>query len=157
MRMLEARSKGKEIKFNKLLLAVPALCDAISSTLHYIALNFISGSIYLMLRGGTIVTTLMFSILFLKFKARRHHLVGSAMAIVGVLVVGMSNILFSDGASSDGTVVHVGLCRGNNLLGMGLLFSVSSLMGSSLSINKNSWVSIIFNHFKLLVMKEFLG
>lgn len=92
---------------NKLLLAVPAICDAISSTLHYIALNFISGSVYLMLRGGTIVTTLLFSIIFLKFKVRQHHLLGSGLALLGVLVVGFSNIFFSHGSSGGSTVIKM--------------------------------------------------
>ena len=68
MRMLEAKSKGKEIKMNKFLLAIPAFCDFVTSTLQYIALNFIPGSVYQMMRGGTIVTTFIFSIVFLKSK-----------------------------------------------------------------------------------------
>lgn len=51
LRMLEAKSKGKKIEFNPLLLAIPAFCDFLSSTLQYVALNFISASVYQMLRG----------------------------------------------------------------------------------------------------------
>jgi drug/metabolite transporter (DMT)-like permease len=53
---------------NKFWLAIPALCDFITSTMQYIALNFISGSVYQMMRGGTIITTFIFSIIFLKAK-----------------------------------------------------------------------------------------
>ncbi len=53
---------------NKFLLAIPAMCDFVTSTLKYIALNFIPGSVYQMMRGGTIVTTFLFSIIFLKIK-----------------------------------------------------------------------------------------
>jgi len=52
MRLLEAKSKGKKIDMNPLLLAVPAFCDCLTSTMQYIALNFISGSVYQMLRGN---------------------------------------------------------------------------------------------------------
>jgi drug/metabolite transporter (DMT)-like permease len=51
MRLLDAKSKGKKIDMNPLLLAIPAFCDCLTSTMQYIALNFISGSVYQMLRG----------------------------------------------------------------------------------------------------------
>ena len=53
---------------NVFLLAIPSVCDLITSTLQYIALNFIPGSVYQMMRGGAIVTTFIFSICFLKVK-----------------------------------------------------------------------------------------
>jgi hypothetical protein len=51
MRMLEAKSKGKKLDMNPLWLAIPAFCDCLTSTMQYFALNFISGSVYQMLRG----------------------------------------------------------------------------------------------------------
>lgn len=99
MDMLEARSKGKEIKMNKFLLAIPAFCDFVTSTLQYIALNFIPGSVYQMMRGGTIITTFIFSIVFLKAKVQKPQIAGSALAFIGVLVVGTSNMIFSSSSS----------------------------------------------------------
>lgn len=86
---------------NKFLLAIPALCDFITSTLQYIALNFIPGSVYQMMRGGTIVTTFIFSIVFLKSKVQKHQILGSALALIGVLIVGTSNMVFSDSSSGS--------------------------------------------------------
>lgn len=94
MRAVEAKSKGLEIEFNKLWLAVPAFLDFITATLHYVALNFISGSVYQMMRGGSIVTTLIFSIIFLKSKVTRNQLAGSALVLIGVFIVGLSNMIF---------------------------------------------------------------
>lgn len=92
---------------NKFLLAIPALCDFITSTLQYIALNFIPGSVYQMMRGGTIVTTFLFSIVFLKSKVQKHQILGSALALFGVLIVGTSNMIFSDSSSgSSGAVIY---------------------------------------------------
>ena len=96
---------------NKFLLAIPALCDFITSTLQYIALNFISGSVYQMMRGGTIVTTFIFSIFFLKIRIRKYQIAGSVLALVGVVIVGASNILFSDSSSGSSSVVHIKLFR----------------------------------------------
>lgn len=82
-------------------LAIPALSDFITSTLQYVALNFISGSVYQMMRGGSIVTTLLFSVIFLKVKVMKNQILGAVLALVGVGVVGFSNMLFSDSSSSD--------------------------------------------------------
>lgn len=103
--MLEAKSKGKEIKMNKFLLAIPAFCDFVTSTLQYIALNFIPGSVYQMMRGGTIITTFIFSIVFLKAKVQKHQIAGSALAFIGVLIVGTSNMVFSDSSSGGSSAV----------------------------------------------------
>lgn len=111
MRMLEAKSKGKEIEFNKFLLAIPAISDLITSTLQYVALNFVAGSIYQMMRGGAIVTTFLFSLVFLKMKAQRNQVAGSVLALVGVLIVGASSLLFAESSDDGGDTVIVGLFR----------------------------------------------
>jgi drug/metabolite transporter (DMT)-like permease len=49
-----------------------------------------------MMRGGTIVTTLMFSIIFLKVKVMKNQVFGAGLALFGIIVVGLSNMLFSD-------------------------------------------------------------
>ena len=85
---------------NKLWLAVPALSDLITSTLQYVALNFVAGSVYQMLRGGAIVTTFILSIIFLKIKVQRKQIAGSSLALIGVLIVGASSLIFSSSSSS---------------------------------------------------------
>lgn len=107
MSMLEARSKGKEINMNKFLLAIPAFCDFVNSTLQYISLNFISGSVYQMLRGGTIITTTLLSVFFLKVKILRHQYIGCALAFIGVFIVGFSSLIFSDDSGSGASKVFM--------------------------------------------------
>ena len=94
---------------NKFLLAVPAFCDFVTSTLQYIALNFISGSVYQMMRGGTIVTTFLFSILFLKSKVKKSQIVGSLFALIGVTIVGASNMIFTSSGSGSTDKVYFNL------------------------------------------------
>jgi len=107
VRRMEATSKGKLIEFNKLILAIPAISDLITSTLQYVALNFVTGSVYQMMRGGTIVSTFLFSIVFLKMKAQKNQIAGSALALIGVFIVGASSLIFtkSSGSGSDMQVV----------------------------------------------------
>ena len=86
---------------NKFLLAVPAFCDFVASTLQYISLNFISGSVYQMMRGGTI-TTFVFYIVFLKVKVKKVKS-GDAFLLLLELLIGLSNMDFSssDPGSAD--------------------------------------------------------
>jgi len=77
-------------------LCFPAFFDFISSTLQYAALNFISPSIYQMLRGGTIISTFCLSVILLKFKIKKFQLLGTSLALIGILIVGGGNIIFSD-------------------------------------------------------------
>ena len=104
-RMLEARNKGKEIKMNKFLLIVPAIGDFFTSTLVYTSLNFIPGSVYQMLRSGSIATTFLFSIVFLHAKILRHQIFGSIFALLGITIVGFSNLIFSDSSASTTDIV----------------------------------------------------
>lgn len=69
------------------------------------ALNFVAGSVYQMMRGGAIVTTFLFSIFFLKMKAQRNQVAGSVLALVGVLIVGASSLLFADSSGDGGDSV----------------------------------------------------
>lgn len=96
---------------NKFLLAIPAFCDFVTSTLQYIALNFIPGSVYQMMRGGTIVTTFIFSIIFLHSKVEKNQILGAGLALFGVLIVGTSNMLFSSSGSGAADAVLIYLCR----------------------------------------------
>jgi drug/metabolite transporter (DMT)-like permease len=111
MRMLEAKTQGKEPTFNKFLLAIPAISDLVTSTLQYVALNFVAGSVYQMMRGGAIVTTFIFSIIFLKMKAQRNQIFGSIFALIGVLIVGASSLIFSSSSDSGGDTVLFLLSR----------------------------------------------
>lgn len=96
---------------NKFLLAIPAFCDFITSTLQYISLNFIPGSVYQMMRGGTIVTTFLLSIVFLKTKVKKCQIAGSVLALVGVTIVGASNMIFSSSGSGSTDSVNIILFR----------------------------------------------
>ena len=115
MRMLEAKSKGLEVESNKFWLAIPAISDFIASTLQYVALNFISGSVYQMMRGGSIVTTLIFSVIFLKSKVMKNQLAGAGLVLIGVMVVGLSNMIFKDqsgdGASAVIFILFLRVCK----------------------------------------------
>lgn len=58
-----------------------------------------------MMRGGSIVTTFIFSIIFLKIKVMKNQIVGAGLALFGVMIVGFSNMIFSAGSENDQNAV----------------------------------------------------
>jgi drug/metabolite transporter (DMT)-like permease len=96
LRAKQAQEEGKLLEFNRFKFAIPALCDVLASNLQLFALNFIAGSVYQMMRGGTIITTFIFSLIILKMKAKLFQIVGSALAFIGIAIVGVSAMVFSN-------------------------------------------------------------
>ena len=90
---------------NKMWLIVPALSDLLTTTLHYNALNFLAGSVYQMMRGGTIITTLILSIILLGMPVQKKQVAGSSLALIGILIVGISSVAFSSSSSSGSDAV----------------------------------------------------
>lgn len=101
----KALSEGKKLNMNRFLLFIPAVFDLLTSTMQYFAFNFISASAYQMLKGGSILTTFIFSVTLLRQPILRKHLLGSLLALLGVVVVGLANTIFSSQSASNGNQV----------------------------------------------------
>ena len=80
---------------NRLYLFLPGLTDFLASTMQLLSLNFISASAYQMFRGGAIVTTYLFSVLFFNQMVKRKELIGTSIVLVGILIVGVTNVVYS--------------------------------------------------------------
>jgi drug/metabolite transporter (DMT)-like permease len=76
------------------ILALPALCDFIGSTIMTFALVFLPGSIYQMTRGSIMLFTAAFSKIFLKSKIYIHQILALVCIFVGIGLVGLSTIVF---------------------------------------------------------------
>jgi len=90
---------------NKFLLAIPALMDVITSGLNMVALNFVSGSVYQMMKGGSIISTMIFSVIFLKVVVKKRQIFGSILVLIGVFLVGLSNTIFKDSTGVESNIV----------------------------------------------------
>ncbi|EAR90511.2 nucleotide-sugar transporter (macronuclear) [Tetrahymena thermophila SB210] len=97
----QAQLKGLNTKMNYFLLAIPAFADFLTSILHYIALNYMAPSLYQMLRGGVILVTALFSVVFLKRKIYLHNYIGCGLVIIGITLVGSVNYIFPKSSNSD--------------------------------------------------------
>ncbi|EFN78988.1 solute carrier family 35 member F6 [Harpegnathos saltator] len=93
-------TKGTRI-FNPFILLIPALCDMCATSIMYIGLNMTYASSFQMLRGAVIVFTGIFSIVFLHRKLRAWEWTGIAFVIVGLALVGASDMLTSENADMD--------------------------------------------------------
>jgi drug/metabolite transporter (DMT)-like permease len=67
-----AKQMNLKTKINPLLLAIPAACDVIGSTLMNIALTQTAASIYQMIRGIIVLITAAMAMMFLKKKQYRY-------------------------------------------------------------------------------------
>lgn len=94
---LKAESEGKLTKINPFLLIIPTACDFVTSTLTFFALGLMPVSLYSMVRSGGLIVTTIFSVIFLKRKLHRHHLLGLGFIMAGLITVGIVVITQSGG------------------------------------------------------------
>ena len=90
--MLKAKEQGLKTNIFPPLLAIPACCDIVGSTLMFIALTQVAGSVYQMMRGLIVVFTALGSIIFLKRRLHRHHWLGVVVLTVGIGIVGFASL-----------------------------------------------------------------
>ena len=86
---VKAGEKQLNMNPSPLLLAVPAAFDFTASSLMFVALTMTPASVYQMMRGFVTVFAAMFSVIFLKKKQYRHHILGLAMIFVALVEVGI--------------------------------------------------------------------
>ncbi|CEP60033.1 uncharacterized protein LALA0_S01e01486g [Lachancea lanzarotensis] len=111
--------KGKQ----NFILAIPAACDIIASTLLNLALVMIPVSIYQMTRGAIVFFVALFSVVFLGRKVTRMEWTSLAVIVLGVAVVGYSGQ--NSGLQTDETPskqTTESLLLGVSLIVLGLVF-----------------------------------
>ena len=77
---------------NPFIIIIPELFDIGNAFCYYVALNFIPASIYQMLRGGTVLTTYLFTVLILKKQPKKQKVLGCGIVLLGLITVGLVNI-----------------------------------------------------------------
>ncbi len=78
--------------YSSLIFLVPACADVFTSILQMIGLTFISGSTFLMLKGSSIVTTMIFSKILLRKQLQKRHYFGCSLTILGMVIVAGSSM-----------------------------------------------------------------
>eukprot|EP00350_Pseudokeronopsis_sp_OXSARD2_P001375 CAMPEP_0170558574 /NCGR_PEP_ID=MMETSP0211-20121228/36248_1 /TAXON_ID=311385 /ORGANISM="Pseudokeronopsis sp., Strain OXSARD2" /LENGTH=198 /DNA_ID=CAMNT_0010870647 /DNA_START=17 /DNA_END=613 /DNA_ORIENTATION=+ len=94
---------------NPALLAIPAACDTVGSTLMNISLTMIDASIYQMIRGIIVLIVAGMAVVFLKRKQYSHHIVSLAVLFIGVFLVGLSTIVNPAGDGGESSTSALGI------------------------------------------------
>ncbi|EAR87419.1 nucleotide-sugar transporter (macronuclear) [Tetrahymena thermophila SB210] len=104
-KLADAEINGKKTKINPLLLIIPTSCDFVTSTLSFFALEFMPTSLYSMVRGGGLIITTLFSVIFLKRKLYRHHYLGLLTVMIGITTAGVVVTLNSSSGGSQSKII----------------------------------------------------
>lgn len=86
-------SIGGSTNFSPFIFLLPAMCDMTATSTMYIGLNMTYASSFQMLRGALIVFTGLLSVAFLHKKLRGYEWVGILFVIIGLAVVGLSDLI----------------------------------------------------------------
>ena len=92
----KARTQGLKLNGAGPWLLIPALSDFTTTTLQFFGLMMIDPSVYQMLRGGVIIITALFSVVFLKRRISLNQTLGIFLAVIGITIVGISAVLRND-------------------------------------------------------------
>uniref|UniRef100_A0A093VVW0 Uncharacterized protein C12G12.12 n=1 Tax=Talaromyces marneffei PM1 TaxID=1077442 RepID=A0A093VVW0_TALMA len=84
-----------------LMLAAPACCDILGTTMMNAGLLFVAASIYQMTRGALVLFVGLFSVLFLRRKLYLYQWLALVIVVLGVGIVGLSGALFGHGQGHD--------------------------------------------------------
>jgi len=116
------------------LIALPAVCDFLATTLMCLGLTMMAGSVYQMLRGSVILFTSILSVYFLKRVLYRHHFLGISLVIVGLILVGLGALVEKGGKGAQ-----------TDLLGL-LLVIIAQLFSSSQFIIEEKLMAVYSCH-----------
>jgi drug/metabolite transporter (DMT)-like permease len=83
------------------LIAIPASLDFVASNISYFALNMIPSSVWQLSKGGAIITTAIFTRILLKRILTKRRIFGCVLATVGITIVGLSVVIFSDADAKE--------------------------------------------------------
>lgn len=87
--------------YNPLIFLPASICDMCGTSLMYIGLNLTYASSFQMLRGAVIIFTALLSVAFLGRTIRAQMWIGIVGVILGLAVVGLSDILFNTDKNKD--------------------------------------------------------
>ncbi|KAI0901905.1 integral membrane protein [Annulohypoxylon nitens] len=79
-----------------LLLALPAICDILGTTLVNAGLFMVAASIYQMTRGALVLFVGLFSVVFLQRKLHLFQWVSLVGVVAGVALVGLAGVIWPD-------------------------------------------------------------
>ncbi|CAF1291902.1 unnamed protein product [Adineta steineri] len=123
---------GEQV-FNPLIFWGASIFDMLSTCLSYFALNLTTASSFQMLRGSVMVFTAISSVLFLKRRLKLLEWCGIFVVVLGLVIVGLSDLLFDKTPQGNHT-------NGEKVIGIGLIL-----------------LAMIFTSFQVVYEERFIG
>lgn len=90
-------------EFSPFVLFVPAMCDMLATSLMYIGLNLTYPSSFQLLRGSVIIFVGILSVAFLNRTLVKREWIGIGFIMLGLVVVGLSDVVSNDNNGSQYT------------------------------------------------------
>lgn len=115
---------------------VPGLMDLLASVLAYISLNLISGSVWQISRGGTIIATAIFSKLCFRKNFTKSSILGCTLAFIGITLVQIFEVLLSKDDNSHAIHSTTEQIIGIILLLASVIFTSVALIVEKMIFNK---------------------
>ena len=106
----------------------PAFFDVLASTSTSISLTYLAPSIYQMFRGAIIIFTCLGSIIFLKSKYYRHHVLGIIIVIIGLIIVGLNAIFNDNGNTSEHPIAGIILVTTGQIFAASMFITEEKLL-----------------------------
>ncbi len=88
-------------KFVPLVWAIPAMCDLLGTSTMYVGLTWTYAASFQMLRGSVIIFTGLLSVAFLGTRLKIHHWVGMIFVLIGLVLVGVGDAVYSQQSGSS--------------------------------------------------------
>ncbi|KAG4220080.1 hypothetical protein PC116_g31441 [Phytophthora cactorum] len=88
-----------------MLLALPAICDILGTTLVNAGLFMVAASIYQMTRGALVLFVGLFSVIFLHRKLHLFQWVSLVGVMVGIALVGLAGVIWPDAKAATTNAV----------------------------------------------------
>ncbi|KAL3073430.1 hypothetical protein niasHT_038568 [Heterodera trifolii] len=88
-------------RFNPFVFLPPACCDVLGTSTMYVGLNLTTASSFQMLRGAVIIFTGLLSVSFLRAQLRGFKWLGMGLVAFGLVIVGVTDIMFDDNPKDD--------------------------------------------------------
>ncbi|XP_052865912.1 solute carrier family 35 member F6 [Anopheles cruzii] len=90
-------------EFSPFVLFVPAMCDMLATSIMYVGLNMTYPSSFQLLRGSVIIFVGILSVAFLNRTLVKREWFGIGFIMLGLVVVGMSDVISNDNNGSQYT------------------------------------------------------
>lgn len=126
------------VGWRKVFLALPAFCDICATTIMGVGLLLVPASVFQMCRGSLVFFVGVFSVIFLNRRLFLHQWAALVLVVLGVFLVGLSNVLYTSRTELDGTHTSEAVDPRRTILGIILIVGAQLFTASQYVVEE--WI-----------------